>query len=138
MGPLDAKKARKLKTIYGLIGVAGALLWAGTVLLREMVFAKPPWLLAVLGVMPNFDSFLLCVGLAFQLWPLLRKREFEPGNVYKLCGTVLGLMALSEIVHWLFLGAQFDWFDLLAACLACFCILGVYWGMKKGELQQGG
>lgn len=135
---MDAKRAEKLKNIYGLIGAAGSLLWMGTMLMREMAFAKPPWLQALLGVMPNFGAFLLCVDLVFQFFPWVLKREFDPRNIYKLCGAVLGLMVLSEIVHWLFLGAQFDWFDLLAALLACLCMLGVYWGMKGRKAPEGG
>lgn len=108
----------RMKKTYQILGLLGAILWAGTVLLREMGIAFSPPAAFLLGILPNAGSALLCMSIFVSFCPMVRKHESTKGERYWAIAAIMALQLLSEIIHALFLGAPFDIYDMIASAAA--------------------
>lgn len=107
--------------------LAGALLWAATILTRETSMIQHKAVQWVTGIMPNFAVVWLGFGLLYTFYPLLFKREFNWRSSFLWVVGILCVLIASEVVHYLFLDAQFDILDIAASAVAALLILIVLW-----------
>lgn len=114
MNTIDVKKSMP----YPALGLVGALLWCGAVLLREVNLVLPRAARLLIGIAPNFGVVWLLMALFMVFGPLLLKREITPRDRYLAMPAILVLLLLSELVHYLFMGSDFDWMDMLASVVA--------------------
>lgn len=107
-----------MKKQYQVWGLAGALLWAGVVLIRTLALALPSWAAFLVGVAPNVGVVWVLMELFVMFFPYIRHQETTKRQRYIALGGILGILLLSEIVHAAFLGASFDAYDMLASVIA--------------------
>ena len=96
--------------------LSGAVLWCGTILLR--IINVPHALRQILGVLPNWGAMWVVLGAVVIFWPLVTKHPFKPTWLMPLTSIVLGMAVLSECIHFKFLGAGLDWWDVATSLLA--------------------
>lgn len=113
---------------YRILGLIGAIAWTATVLIREAGPSLSPALTTLLGVMPNFGVVWLGMSIALALFPMALHKEATRMNRYGIIAAILALLLLSEIIHEAFLGARFDWQDILASCIAAIplCLMNAF------------
>ncbi len=101
-----------------LLGCIGIVIWVGANILRMFDLSNHPAYLFVVGMLPN-------VGASWSFTMLFKWLvQWRCGGDYTilahmlLCGIVLLLGLISELIHDLFLGAPFDRYDMFATLLA--------------------
>lgn len=112
-----------MKKAYQILGLSGALLWCATILLRSLNIWLPEILAFLIGVMPNVGAVWLCASIGVTFYPYFFHREITRTGRYAMVIGILGVMLLSELVHYAFLGAGFDLFDMGASVIAAIPLL---------------
>jgi hypothetical protein len=106
------------KKAYSIFAVIGAFLWSATVLLRETALMDYDIMQQFFWRVPNVGAAWAGMALPAILYSHIKKQEFNEKYIFFLCATVLLILLLSEIVHHLWLGANFDIWDMVASIVA--------------------
>lgn len=89
---------------------------------------------ALLGVAPNFGSFWLAFGLCVAVYPFLFRQEFNFKYVWALTGIIFAAVLLSEVIHFVFLSAGFDVWDMVSSLIAAVGVLLAKWVYQKATV----
>ncbi len=101
-----------------ILGYIGMAVWVGANILRMLDLSNHPTYLFMVGMLPN-------VGAAWSFTMLFKWLvQWRCAGDYTilahmlLCGIVMLLGLISELIHDMFLGAPFDSYDVFASMLA--------------------
>lgn len=107
-----------LKNKKQVLGILGALLWTATIFLRDMDVSTNATYQFIRGVMPNFASVMVLVGICYSSIPMYKKNLDDEKKLIGLSVLILIAVTGSEIAHVIFTSAGFDVYDIIASCLA--------------------
>ena len=115
-----------MKISYRVLSISGALIWAGTVLLRGTTLMDNEIAKQILWRTPNFGAVWLSIGLFMVLYSHFLKKDFNEKYIYALIGAVLACLLLSEILHVFTSNTSFDIWDMVASILAASIIAVIH------------
>ncbi|MCL2813817.1 MAG: hypothetical protein FWD23_04380 [Oscillospiraceae bacterium] len=125
-GDIKKNNTIYLKNIYGILALAGVIIWSAAIFLRETPLMDNAVFRRILWVAPNFGVVWAGIGFTFMLFPRIFKREFEPKHTLVLVGGIFALLILSEGIHHFFLDSPFDIWDMAASAAASIVVLVIY------------
>ena len=123
---LPPELGNRLKKMYGIFALIGAVTWSATIFLRDTSLMNYGVAKQFLWVAPNFAAVWVGVGLTYSLFPRVFKKELDPKNTYFLAEAAFTLLVISEAIHFFFLDARFDIWDVLASAAASIIIAVIY------------
>ncbi|MCL2504103.1 MAG: DUF4013 domain-containing protein [Coriobacteriia bacterium] len=123
---LPPELGNRLQKTYGILALIGAVAWSATIFLRDTSLMNYGVAKQFLWVAPNFAAVWVGVGLTYSLFPRVFKKELDPKNTYFLAEAAFTLLVISEAIHFFFLDARFDIWDVLASAAASIIIAVIY------------
>ena len=119
--------------IIELLGCIAILLWASTILLRNINLSNHPIYLFFLGSSPNLCA--AWVTTMFGKWMILISKQNYTFKIHQLlCFGIVVMALLSEIVYDLFFNSRFDLIDFFVTIIAQLIIFLLPLLIHKEEL----
>ena len=118
------------------LGIIGAILWFGTIILRDTTLNNIQIFNFILGIMPNIAAAWLFAFLIENIYSTLLKRKFRIKDVLATLIAIFLLSLGSEIIHDLFLNSPFDKNDIIATGFALLIFFIVFYLSNKDSSSR--
>ena len=100
------------------LGYIGMILWVAVILLRGNYTSDNSVYLFIIGSLPNMAAAWLFTMLGKWMVIFLFKRKYTLKIHLAVCGGILAIALLSEIIHAVFFASPFDIYDMLVTVIA--------------------